>query len=204
MNYFIEGLTLGLATGISCAVFCIPVFLGLTSRSINNITPTTDLLFFLSGRFVAYILVGIIFSVIGMQFDFVNIIEFVSRIFIATLLMIWGIRGFIESDKEKSDCRIKKYINSAPFIAGILTGISPCPPFIVGITRVFAIGNISAGVLYFLGFYLTTSIFLMPSLAIRLVKYKKELKLVTSFLSIIFSIFFIFYGFSSLLGYKIF
>jgi len=45
-KYFLEGIILGLGTGVSCAVFCIPVFAGLASRSIHNITPILDLFFF--------------------------------------------------------------------------------------------------------------------------------------------------------------
>ena len=107
-------------------------------------------------------------------------------------MILWGVKGFKESDKDASTCPAKKFIKTVPFIAGILTGLSPCPPFIAGITRVFVIGDMLAGLLYFLGFYVTTSLFLVPALATGFLKYRKELKLVASFVSIIFGIFFIF------------
>jgi uncharacterized protein YqhQ len=48
------------------------------------------------------------------------------------------------------------------------------------------------GILYFTGFYLTTSIFLIPAFVTGLAKYKKELKLIASFVSIIFGVIFLF------------
>ena len=190
-QYVIEGLTLGFATGISCAVFCIPVFIGLASRNLNNITPITDLIFFLSGRLLAYSFIAILFSGLGAQLGFISIFDVLSKAFIAILLILWGVKGFKESDKDASTCPAKKFIKTVPFVAGILTGLSPCPPFIAGITRVFVIGDMLAGLLYFLGFYITTSLFLIPALATGLLKYRKELKVVASFVSIIFGIFFI-------------
>lgn len=192
LQYFIEGLILGLGTGASCVVFCIPVFVGLTSRNIHHLTPSLDLFFFLLGRCVSYIFVGIVVSYIGMYFTFISVFEFFSKLFIAGLLIFWGIRGFRESDKEVSKCKIKKYTKSVPFLSGILTGLSPCPPFIAGITRIFAFGNVCIGIVYFLGFYISTSLFMIPSLALGLVKYKKEVKTVVSLISIAFGIFFLF------------
>ena len=194
IQYFSEGIFLGLVTGLSCAVFCMPVFIGLTSRNLNNITPVINLVFFLIGRLIAYILVGIIFSVIGMQLKIISFLEFVSKFIIGGLLIYWGIKGFLEIDREKLNCNIKKFIKVTPFFAGILTGISPCPPFIAGITRVMVIGKVLAGVLYFLGFYITTSLFLIPAFITGLVKYKKELKLIMSYSSIIFGIIFLILG----------
>jgi len=191
-QYIAEGFTLGLATGISCAVFCIPVFIGLASRSINTITPRIDLGFFLVGRLIAYLFIGILFSGVGARVGFITILDVVSKIFIAALLIVWGIKGVRESDKDKVACPAKKFVKTVPFMAGILTGLSPCPPFIAGITRVFVIGDMLAGLLYFLGFYVATSLFLIPALATGLFTYRKEVKLVASFVAIIFGIFFIF------------
>lgn len=192
INYFIEGLLLGFATGISCTVFCIPIFIGLTSRNINNITPSNDLIFFLIGRFIAYIFVGIIFSIIGMYLKVISFIGLFSKFIIGGLLIYWGIKGFIEIDKQKSNCNIKKFNKTIPFLTGILTGISPCPPFIAGITRVLVLGNVFAGILYFLGFYITTSLFLIPVLTTGFLKYKKELRLIASITAVIFGLVFLF------------
>ena len=107
-HYVIEGFTLGCAAGMSCAVFCIPVFIGLASRNVNNITPGIDLMFFLSGRLLAYIFVGILFSGLGAQFGVISIFDGLSKIFIAILLILWGVKGVRESDQETIDLSCQK------------------------------------------------------------------------------------------------
>jgi sulfite exporter TauE/SafE len=198
IQYFTEGSLLGFAAGISCAVFCIPVFLGLASRNINKINTSLDMGFFLIGKFIAYMFVGIFFSIVGMHLKFISFAGLFSKLIIGGLLIYWGIKGFIESDKEKNNCSIKKFNKIIPFIAGILIGISPCPPFIAGITRILVLGNVFAGILYFLGFYVTTSLFLFPVLSTHFLKYKKELKIIASIISIAFGVMFILFSASLL------
>ena len=96
----------------------------------------------------------------------------------------------------------KKYAKTMPFIAGILTGISPCPPFIAGVTRIIALASPLIGLIYFSGFYLSTSLFLIPGLFSYIFKYKKELKILAVFISIIFGIIFLASGIIELLLIK--
>lgn len=199
LSFLTEGSLLGLATGLSCAVFCIPVLIGLSSRTINRITPALNIIFFLAGRFIAYILVGLIFSLIGMQLKTLGSFQMISRFIMGGLLVYWGVKGVIESDKESAACQIKSHLKLMPFFAGILTGLSPCPPFIAGITRVIGAGDVAAGTIYFFGFYLSTSIFLLPGFMTGLVKYKSELKQLISFISIIFGAMFLLMGVYKLL-----
>lgn len=192
LKYFFEGLTLGLTVGLTCMVFCIPVLIGLASRDINNIKPVIDFVFFIAGRFISYIIVALLFSIIGIYFNIYYKFDFIFKLSIAIILIIWGIRGFIESDKEKKICVTKKFSNAIPFFAGILTGLSPCAPFIAGITRLVNIGNIFYGLVYFFGFFISTSIFMVPGLGTGLLKFKKELKIIASITSLLFGLFFFF------------
>ena len=193
-NYFIEGSILGLATGVSCAAFCLPVLLGLTARNVNNATPLIDLSFFLLGRLISYLLVALIFSYLGVYLSIFAVAKSIIKIMIAFILLYWGIKGFIKIDKNEGLCMTKKYAKTMPFIAGVLTGISPCPPFIAGITRVVNLASPLIGTIYFIGFYLSTSIFLIPGLFSYIFKYKKELKILAIFISIIFGIIFLVSG----------
>lgn len=192
LKYFIEGLTLGLTVGLSCMVFCIPVLIGLASRDINNIKPVIDFVFFIAGRFISYIIVAILFSIIGIYFKLYYKFDFIFKLSIAIILIFWGIKGFIESDKEKEKCAAKRFSNAAPFIAGVLTGLSPCAPFIAGITRLVNIGDVFYGLVYFFGFFISTSIFMIPGLGTGLLKFKKDLKIIASITSLLFGVIFLF------------
>jgi sulfite exporter TauE/SafE len=190
LKYFIEGSVLGLTAGISCAFFCLPVLIGLGTRDVNNITAVINISFLILGRLIAYLFVGFFFSLVGISISAFAGYEFIFNIIIGALLVFWGIKGFTESDKENS-CPAKKMKKTFPFLTGILTGLSPCPPFIAGITRVIAIGSIPGGISYFTGFFLLTTVFLLPGLFTGLIKYKRELKVVSSLVAMIFGIVFL-------------
>ena len=49
-------------------------------------------------------------------------------------------------------------------VYGLLLGISPCPPFIAAASRVLEKGGIGSGVLYFMFFFIGTSIYFLPLL----------------------------------------
>lgn len=192
LKFFIEGLGLGLTVGVTCMVFCLPVIIGLASRSINKINPIFNFSFFVLGRFFAYLLIAVTFSIIGIKLKEYSNFDFLLKFAVAILLILWGIKGFINIDNENKICPVKNLKKPIPFFAGVLTGLSPCAPFAAGVTRVISIGNILTGVIYFFGFFISTSIFILPGLSIGLVKYKKELKIIVSLISILFGIFFLF------------
>ena len=190
-KYFLEGFMLGLTVGISCVFFCFPVLIGLASRNINNIRPTLDISFFLTGRFIAYIIIAVLFSFIGLQLkDYIKY-DFILKFIISIILIIWGIKGFKNSDNNKT-CLIKKNNKTIPFFAGILAGLSPCMPFIAGITRLINIGNIYTGIIYFSGFFISTSLFMLSGLSLELLNYKNELKILASIISFLFGFIFFF------------
>jgi sulfite exporter TauE/SafE len=188
IEFFIEGCLLGLASGISCGVFCLPVLIGLTARNIKTLTPVNNLLFFLLGRLISYLFIGILISFIGEKIRIINNFEIFINFFIGIILFVWGIKAFIEVDKENKNCPVRKISNTAPLIMGLITGISPCPPFIAGALKVLTIGKPLYGLIFFIGFYITTSLFLLPGLFTFLLKFKKELRVIAGFISIIFGI----------------
>ena len=197
--FFIEGLLLGLTSGISCLFLCMPVLFGLGSRDINNIQVLKNISFLLTGRFISYIFVGLVFSAIGVSVSFLAKFEFIFKIIIGILMIIWGTRGFGETEAlSKKNCTAKKFGKTVPFIAGIMTGLSPCPPFIAGISRVITIADIAGGILYFTGFFFSTTIFLLPVFFTGLIKYKFGFKIISSVISFIFGIIFLINGLYSL------
>lgn len=199
LQLFTEGSLLGLGTGLSCAAFCIPVLFGLSSRNIHTITNTNDTMFFLLGRFIAYTVVAFVFSTIGVQVQHFRWLKTISEFLIAVFLFYWGIKGFLDVNKYSPNCHIKKYAKTVPIIAGIITGFSPCPPFIIGISRIIALGNIINGVVFFIGFYISTSLLLLLGLLTGLAEFKKEIRIIICHISIIMSLIFfirIFFSFT--------
>lgn len=190
----IEGIVLGLTTGLSCMGYCLPVLYGLNSRNVNERCGLRNTVYLLIGRLIAYLLVAVVFSVLGMRFKGVENVKTVFKIISGLLLIYWGVRGFVTTDKNNGSCVIKKMNRLLPILMGLLTGISPCPPFFAGVARVTAMGDVSAGVIYFSGFFITTSMFLLPGFITGIFQYRYEIKIITSVFSTIFGCFFIYSG----------
>ena len=189
MIYFTEGIILGATTSISCFIFCLPVFLG---ASLNNKNSSLiNFSFFTLGRFTAYLIIGAIASIIGKELLHISFFDSSAKIATGVLLLYWGIKGFSLENKK---CVVKKKACFNPVAAGFLIGISPCPPFLAGIALAMSSGSINKGIVFFIGFFISTTFLLIPFISLGLVKYKEELKIISQFISIISGGLFLIYG----------
>ena len=161
-----EGMGLGLATGPYCTMACGPVLLPylLSFGAANWLKNIFLLVKFLSGRLSAYLLVSVLASALGDISGGVippilnNLLILASGIYL--FLIFLPAQGGFSFFREH--CIIKKFAPAAPYILGFLTGISPCPPFIAGIVRVFTLKNLFLGIVYFSGFFAASTLFLLP------------------------------------------
>ena len=196
MVYFTEGLLLGITVGVSCVVTCLPVVLGMNVGTNFRIAAGRIVVSFFLGKLIAYLLVGVFAGFIGqtLNIDVIQPIKTGTNLIIAGLLIYWGIKGYktYNNDHRHYSCRTKGMITTTPFLAGLFTGLSPCPPFIAGISRVITLSSWYKGLWYFLGFYLSSSLFVLPSFLTSFLKYKKEMKLVGAFFSLIYGVIFLF------------
>lgn len=86
-----KAVLLGLSTGLYCTSFCFPVlFSVMLSRDRSFKSSLLCLVLFLSGRFIAYIIVGLIAGIIGQRFGryefFTNML--IPFVFFMTGLML--------------------------------------------------------------------------------------------------------------------
>jgi sulfite exporter TauE/SafE len=166
MFVFLKAGLLGLSTGLVCMATCapalIPVLIGEKSATTHN--RYQAFVYFLSGRLIAYMLVGVLASLLGQTFlprisGRLNGIIFIC---LGLLLVLFAVmNGF----PHLSFCHLIASHwpgRHVPLITGLLLGLSPCPPFIAAITDVVLNGHVFYGVLFFLTFFVTTSLFLIP------------------------------------------
>lgn len=163
----VEAFLLGISSGSYCVFNCAPVATPLFLK--ENMTRKENfrrLLLFLSGRLAGYLLFGYIIGLTGAYalgyFDpYIRIkLESVTMIILGLCLLISGIEF-----KNKRLCSIKKLKANkriGVITLGLLTGLSFCPPFFVAAGRVFGTTGSLGGLIYFLFFFIGTSIFLLP------------------------------------------
>lgn len=178
----LEALLLGLSTGSYCIVSCAPVALPfLFSEDIKSVKQNSAYVgLWLIGRFIAYVAVGFLLSYAGSLAA-----GYVSPAFKAKLSAItWTIigiflvlNGTLYNFPAKGICSYYKKVYTAKrgaFLFGLLTGISICPPFIAAASKVIELSNPLLGALFFVFFFVGTTVYFIPLLGIVFIKNNRE------------------------------
>jgi sulfite exporter TauE/SafE len=163
-----KALLLGLSTGLFCAGFCVPLvgplLLADENRSVGRSASRVGL--FLAGRLVAYLLFGLVFGALGGALSRVWGIKTVLLPLVYALLGVMMIvYAVVQSFPHVGFCRaVSPRIRSGWYLVlvGFLAGINLCPPFLLAVTTVMDIGGALRGALFFLVFFLATSVYLLP------------------------------------------
>jgi sulfite exporter TauE/SafE len=162
-NYIIESLLLGLSVGPMCLAYCSPVVVPLlsSSNSPRLSAGSITLLLFLIGRFVGYILVGLVVGIIGNnihQYAKGNVFGIIS-IILGLALVYFGMQ---KNFPELKMCGLIKNSNSRNMflvILGFLTGLNLCPPFLAAIIGATSTGTVVGSMIYFSVFFVGTVVF---------------------------------------------
>ncbi len=191
---------LGIAVGPSCLGFCLPFTLpvftgtgrtGLRATGFHFIT-------FLAGRLIAYAISGAIFGILGTSLTRATIFHSTILPFVyfllALLMLVYGITG-IASFQKFAPCRLLHPFTESRwlfFALGFLTGISPCPAFLLALFSVMEVGGIINGIIFFLIFFLFTTIFLLPLVLSALVNRYPTIRIAARIVAIFTTLYFSF------------
>lgn len=159
MNIF-NGLILGLSTGIFCFAYCAPIFLPQLMSQKDKLKGWGIFLKFNLGRLIAYAIFGAVFGWLGAQFHIIFLENFARWIIIvlSILLILYGLGMSLPKLKW---CAWTKKIQ-LPFVSGFLLGINICPPFLLALTYNFQYGGILPGIIFFIMFFIGTTVYLIP------------------------------------------
>ena len=163
-----EGVRLGLSTGPVCAVTCVPVLLPIIlgeerRRFLTNVWVLVE---FMVGRLIAYVLFGVALGWLGgvQRPDDPRAIAAMAtaKIGLGLALLLFAARD--RTQPREACSRFHRFLGHVrfPFVAGFLVGISICPPFVAAGARVLELGGAMLGALYFVAFFVGTSVYLVP------------------------------------------
>ncbi|MDP2860425.1 MAG: sulfite exporter TauE/SafE family protein [bacterium] len=156
------GFLAGLSVGVYCLGLCLPVFLPvLLSQKQTAKTSFLLVLEFSLGRLLGYFIFGIIFGFIGqfIESNFVHYVAILVNIWLGFLLIIYSL-GTLD---KKICASFPFYKIRWPILLGFLTGVNVCPPFLASLFYVFGLKDVFASLLYFLMFFLGTSVYIVPA-----------------------------------------
>ena len=161
MNLVINGLLLGLSTGIFCLAYCLPIFApiimtgeGTTKKNFST------LIKFNLGRLLGYLLFGALVGWLGLTVKnpLIHKIAWLALLFLAILMIFYSL-GILRP--RAWFCQYLKKIKTT-WLFGFLIGLNICPPFLIALSYGFNLKNVLSGMIFFTFFFIGSSLFMIP------------------------------------------
>jgi len=154
----------GLSTGIYCFSYCFPFISTLiVSEERKNKDNIFLIVKFLLGRCVGYVIFGAALGYLGERFAGPRLNYVVNfSMLLLSLVMIVNALGIMGEKKFTFCARLRSAKKTAPFLLGLFMGVNICPPFLISMGYVMDRGGLLNGIIYFLLFFVGTSIYFIP------------------------------------------
>lgn len=204
-----QAFILGLSTGAVCLAYCAPALLPfLFIQGDKTCKNFVYLGLFLTGRLCGYILFAVIAWSISKALlsnnKYSGLIYGSAFLVLSVLLLFYGL-GKINTT---CGCHSMKYrkikmVQSKfllPLIIGFLTGLNLCPPFLLAFTDAADAGGLVDSILYFIAFFLGTSVFFLPAPLIGSFNIQKPLKTIGKMSAVLASAYYFYIGLINIIG----
>ncbi len=187
-----RGFLLGLANGSACLTACVPVLISLVLSEGRKMRESFVLLLsFLTGRLVGYLAFAVLAWAAGRILSaswpsgssWGHRVEAGAFVILGALLVAQGLgKPTTLCAARISGGALKRLpAGGAPLMPaalGLLTGLNLCPPFLLAITEGASRGSLGGSVIFFLSFYLGTTIFFLPLPVLGAVHRRPEIRTV--------------------------
>lgn len=200
---FVTPFLLGLSSGIYCLTYCIPFIAPIiVSEARPQRQDFAVISRFLLGRLFGYLCFGAFFGYLGASIQSTTIDLIVSFCLgLLSLALIAHALGLVRGDRSLACAKIKKYNPQIPFLMGFLMGVNVCPPFLMSLSYIFTLHNALAGMVYFLMFFLATSLYFLPLVFLGFLNERKEFQWAGRVSALIIGSAFLVYSFNTILNF---
>lgn len=199
-----QGFLLGLANGTVCLAYCAPVLvpyiLGEGKRTGQNFATLGQ---FLGGRLCGYLLFGALAWGAGrlmLQWGNYRELAFgLVYIALAATLLAYGLTNPTTPCAARSlkgrlmQCLVR-WPFLLPLVLGFFTGLNLCPPFLLAFSGAAWTGNLARSVVYFLTFFLGTSIYFLPMPFLGLLERFKALRMIGRLAGAVVALYYLYTG----------
>jgi len=195
-DYLIQPFLLGISTGIFCFTYCVPFIAPYLVSEERKLGKNFRLILeFIFGRLGGYILFGAIFGYLGEKISnrAVNFILIISLMLLSVVLIIYAL-GFLKSKGIFCSAKYIKFRAKTPLLMGFLMGINICPPFLMSLAYVFTLHSALRGMIYFLMFFVGTTLYFLPVTFLGFLGKMKEFRLIAQIAGLIVGFAFLVYG----------
>lgn len=195
-DFLIQPFLLGISTGIFCFTYCLPFIAPYLVSEQRKLKKNFKIILeFIFGRFAGYLLFGAIFGYLGEKISSqaVNLILIISLMSLSLVLIFYAL-GFLRPKGIFCSTKYIKFKKKTPLLMGFLMGINICPPFLMSLAYVFTLHSALKGIIYFLMFFLGTTIYFLPITFLGFLGKMKEFQLVARIAGLVVGLAFLIYG----------
>ena len=185
------GLSLGLATGLTCLASCGPVYgVYLLGEKRTGFQAVWVILKLNAGRFMSYAMFGALIGQLG------GVIPASVRtplvLFGYLLFSVYLLLTVVRVRKTCSGCQTGKLlkVTRSAFLLGFLTGFSICPAFLIAVTSAFNTSGPISGMMLFIGFFAGTTVYMLPFAVFGLLTMKDWVTKAARVIAVIVAIYF--------------
>ena len=196
-SFFIQALLAGLSTGVFCTTYCLPFVVPYMAAEARSLRQSAGVVLrFLAGRFTGYVLFGALFGWLGerLQGPALSVMVALALVVMAVVLMLYGL-GLLQ---DRWACCTPRFGRRAPFMMGFLMGVNVCPPFVLSLAYVVSLQSVLNSVLYFVVFFLGTSVYALPLVFVGLLGRLPEFRRAAQVSAVVVGLLFAAYGLYSL------
>lgn len=198
IRIILEGLLLGLSAGLYCAGTCLVFFMPYLvvegrQKIFENLKKISS---FMLGRLVAYIAFALIVGFIGTSYRNILTARFSYICLVAASLFMF-FYSLAHNFMGSGFCApfVRRFsLMRIPFFFGLLTGLNPCPPFLVGAARLWTLKGALAGVILFIAFFIGTSVYMIPLVFVHYLTRSERVKRIGLMVALLSSAWFFFVG----------
>ena len=203
-----QGFLLGLANGATCLAYCAPVLIPLMLGEGQRTRQNWGMLGkFLGGRLAGYLLFGLLAWLLSQMIlgasAYRNLILGAAYVVLAALLAVYGL------SKTPAACAgslkgARKFLRQWPALLplglGFLTGLNLCPPFLAAFTSAANAGSLGASLVFFLTFFVGTSLYFLPMAFVGLMSRVSALRTVGKLAALLMALYYAYSGIIYLAG----
>lgn len=208
-----QGFLLGLASGTTCLAFCAPVLVPFLLKEGKDVRQNlVTLLKFLGGRMGGYTLFGLLAWVTGSLLlqvtRYQSLVIGAAYVGLAALLLVAVLRKKAPSGTcalGEAQAKLSRWpallpAGWLPAAMGLLAGLKICPPLLLAFTNAASTGTLAGSLVFFLAFFLGTSIYFIPLSFLGAFRQVSALRIVGQFAAAIVALYYLYAGVLLLIG----
>ena len=207
----LEAFLLGLSNGAICLAYCAPVLVPCLMGGVGGCGLRSDslvVLHFLMGRLLGYLLFGVIAWGLGRSLAhmarFQEVTVGSSYLVLSILLVLYALFDRKASCARSRITALTSKMSASPLLlpatAGLVSGLNFCPPFLLALVASAQAGTLQGSLLFFLAFFLGTSIFFIPAPFLGILQRFPAVRIVGKMAAGIIGLYYLYAGLIMLIG----